>query len=207
MALTSDNSREAGHQDQFLLKGSPHHGSQEIASAQLKNGHWAFGSKKLVARLLSPKVSLWRYCLEAWPIALIPSVLLFVLATGLLALAGVSLESIAPPAREVSVSTFLGAVIFAPIVETLVLIGGIKILGSISSRPVVVAMMSALAWGFFHGIFGALWFFGTVWSFFVLSCAYLAWRDRSFKAGFIAASVPHALVNLTAMCMLLFKPV
>jgi|GEM_PF-608526 len=207
MAVTSDNSRKAGHQDQVLLKGSPYHGSPEIASAQLKNGHWAFGSKKLVARLLSPKVSLWRYSLEAWPIALIPSVLLFVLASGLLALAGVSLESIAPPAREVSVSTFLGAVIFAPIVETLVLIGGIKILGCISSRPVVVAMMSALVWGILHGIFGALWFFGAVWSFFVFSCAYLAWRDRSFKAGFIAASVPHALVNLTAMSILLFKPV
>lgn len=199
--------QKRGHQNQFPLKGSPHHGSAQIASAQLKNGHWTFGSKKLVARLLSPKVPLWRYSLEAWPIALIPSVLLFVLASGLLALAGVSLESVAPPAREVSVSTFLGVVIFAPIVETLVLIGGIKILGSISSRHAAVAMMSALAWGFFHGIFGALWFFGTVWSFFVFSCAYLAWRSQSFKAGFIAASVPHALINLTAMCMLLLKPV
>lgn len=205
--MTSENSRKAGHQDQFRLKSSPHHESPEITSAPLKNGPWACRSKKLVARLLSPNISLWRYSLEAWPIALIPSVLLFALATGLLALAGVSLESVAPPAREVSVSSFLGVVIFAPIVETLVLIGGIKILGSISSRPVVVAMMSALAWGFFHGIFGALWFFGTVWSFFVLSCAYLAWRDRSLRAGFIAASVPHALVNLTAMCMLLLKPV
>ena len=42
-----------------------------------------FRSTKLVARLLSPKVSLWRYSLEAWPIALIPSVLLFALAAGL----------------------------------------------------------------------------------------------------------------------------
>ncbi len=189
------------------MKGSAHQGSSEIASAQPKNGHRVFRSTKLVARLLSPKVSLWRYSLEAWPIALIPSVLLFALAAGLFALLGFSLESIAAPAREVSVSNFLGAVIFAPIVETLVLIGGIKILGSVSSRPVVVAMLSALVWGLFHGSFGALWFFGTVWSFFVLSCAYLAWRGRSFKAGFIAASVPHALVNLTAMSIIVLETV
>ena len=200
------NDQKGGHQNQFLLKGSPHHGSPEIASAQLKNGHWIFRRIKLVSRLLSPKVSLWRYSLEVWPIALIPSVLLFVLATGLFALAGVSLESITPPAREVSVSNFLGVVIFAPSVETLILIGGIKVLESISSRPVVVAMMSALVWGLFHGSFGALWFFGTVWSFFVFSCAYLAWRCRSFQAGFIAASVPHVLVNLTSMCIIVLDP-
>ena len=199
--------RKGGHRNQFLLKGSPHHGSREFASAQLRNGHWSFQSIKLGTRLLSPKVSLWRYSLEAWPIALIPSVLLIVLATGLFALAGVSLESIAPPAREVSILNFLGVVIFAPIVETLVLIGGIKILGNISRRPVVVAMMSALVWGLLHGSFGALWFFGTVWSFFVFSCAYLAWRCQSFKAGFIAASVPHALVNLTSICVIVLETV
>ena len=207
MAVSSENSRKAGHQDQFRSKSSPHHESPEITSAPLKTGPWAFRSRKLVARLLSPNISLWRYSLEAWPIALIPSVLLLVLAAGLFALAGVSFESVAPPAREVSVSSFLGVVIFAPIVETLILIGGIKVLGSISSCPVVVAMMSALVWGLLHGSFGALWFFGSVWSFFVLSCAYLAWRDQSFIAGFIAASVPHVLVNLTAMSMLLLKPV
>jgi hypothetical protein len=93
-------------------------------------------------------------------------------------------------------------VIFAPIVETLVLIGGIKVLELISRRSVVLAMLSALAWGLLHGSLGALWFFGTIWSFFVFSCAYLAWRSRSFQAGFIAASMPHALVNLTAMCLI-----
>jgi hypothetical protein len=98
-------------------------------------------------------------------------------------------------------------VIFAPIVETFVLIGGIKLLEIISSRPVVLAMLSALVWGLLHGSFATLWFFGTVWSFFVFSSAYLAWRSRSFKAGFIAASMPHALVNLTSMCVIMLGTV
>jgi hypothetical protein len=53
--------------------------------------------------------------------------------------------------------------------------------------------------GGFHAAFGVIWFFGTVWSFLVFSCAYIGWRPVSFKEAFLAAWIPHVLINLTAM--------
>jgi hypothetical protein len=50
-----------------------------------------------------------------------------------------------------------------------------------------------------HALLDPLWFFGTVWSFFVMSCAFLGWRKCSYRRAFIAASVPHVLINLTVM--------
>ena len=170
----------------------------------LLDGHWLLGDMKPFTRLLTPDVPQWKYALEAWPIALMPSALLLALAMGTFTIAGVPLESIAPPDSGSSVSAIFGEVIFAPVVETLFLALGVNILGSFSDRPWVVAVLSALGWGSLHAIFGAIWFFGTVWSFFVFSCAYLAWRCRSFKAGFVAASVPHAFVNLSAMSWVMF---
>lgn len=60
------------------------------------------------------------------------------------------------------------------------------------------AASSAVIWGLAHALFGALWFFGTVWAFFVFSCAYMAWRKVSFWHGYAAATAPHAAINLLA---------
>ena len=48
------------------------------------------------------------------------------------------------------------------------------------------------------------WFFGTVWSFYVFSLGYLAWRPVSYKHALGAAAVPHALVNASALLMQFF---
>jgi len=63
----------------------------------------------------------------------------------------------------------------------------------------VVATLSALVWGCLHGLADPLFFgkfFGTVWNFFVYSCAYLAWRKVSFAHAYVATATPHALHNL-----------
>jgi len=91
------------------------------------------------------------------------------------------------------------AVVVAPVVETALLGLLVRGLLKLSSRPIFVATISALTWGALHGAFGLLWFFGTVWSFFVFSCAYIGWRERSSREAFIAAAAPHALVNLVVM--------
>ena len=44
-----------------------------------------------------------------------------------------------------------------------------------------------------------LWFVGTAWSFFVFSCLYLTWRRVSFRHAYVAALVPHMLINGTVM--------
>lgn len=152
--------------------------------------------------LFNPTIPLWRYCLLAFPLAIIPSVLFSVTARQLFVLAGVNVNLISPPDRSVSLFEVFGSVVFAPVVETLLLALLIEGLCELSQRAIFIAVVSATLWGILHGTFGALWFFGTAWSFFVFSCAYLRWRKQSFGRAFVAAAVPHALGNATAYSLL-----
>lgn len=115
---------------------------------------------------------------------------------------GLDSRSLLPPERIISLPEVLGTVVFAPLVETLLLAGTLKLVADFTQNPLRLAVCSALIWGVFHGLFGALWFFGTVWSFFVFSCAYLAWRKCSFSHAYFAAALPHMLINATAMAAL-----
>jgi membrane protease YdiL (CAAX protease family) len=155
-----------------------------------------------LALLLRPQAPLWRYCLTVFPIALLPSAALFFLASKALQVAGFDIDRLLPPSRSASAEEFLAAVAFAPIAETLLLALVLRLLRLFTGKEVFTAIVSALAWGCLHGAQGFLWFFGTVWSFFVLSCAFLAWRERSFWHAFVAAAVPHALINATAIIVL-----
>jgi hypothetical protein len=102
---------------------------------------------------------------------------------------------------ELSTLDFLGVVFFAPLLETFLLSGLLAFL-SILKKPIpVIAAISACIWGALHGIAAPLWFFGTVFGFFVFSCAYLTWRPRSYWYGFAAAALPHAMQNLLVFSM------
>lgn len=153
---------------------------------------------RLLRLLLRPDIALWRYCLYAWPLAIIPSVCFVLAARFTVEAFGRNASAYSAPARDVTLGSVFGGVVFAPVVETLLLAGLLRLLSFISLTPALVAAVSAVLWGCFHALFGALWFFGSAWSFFVLSCGFLAWRPISFKHGFLAAAVPHVLVNSTA---------
>jgi hypothetical protein len=152
--------------------------------------------------LFRPNMSLTRYCLFAIPLSLIPSITLLALVWVVFTLLGVDPKFMAPPEREATVSTFFGAVIFAPIVETFLLAVGIQVIKSFSSNVVRIGLASAGVWGCLHALFGFMWFFGVVWSFFVWSCGYMAWQSVSKRHAFIAAAIPHAAVNALAMLAL-----
>lgn len=152
--------------------------------------------------LTQPRVPLWRYCLTAFVAAVVPSMILAGGVQALLAAVGADVDGMGAPDRQVTVGEFLGMVVFAPIVETVVQGLLLHILKALSERTLFVATASALLWGAAHAAVGPLWFFGTVWSFFVLSCAYLAWLPRSAGSAFVAAAVPHGLINLTSFGML-----
>lgn len=158
--------------------------------------------RRLLGFLLRPDMSLWRYSLCLAPLALIPSALFYSLARFFAETAGMDVAAHAAPAREVTFGNVFGAVVFAPVFETFMLAGLLGVLLSTSLRPTACAAISAVLWGGFHGLFGALWFFGTAWSFFVFSCGYISWRRASFRHGFLAAAVPHALVNSIAILLL-----
>lgn len=144
---------------------------------------------------------LWFHCLLAWPAGLLPSVALLGLAHVMAALLGLDAAAFQPPARVLSVGEFFSGVVFAPVVETLMLGGLLWLLSRLSPQPLFVAAMSGLLWGALHGTFGLLWFFGTAWTFYVLGCCYLAWRPQGWWKAFVAAALPHALINLTALSM------
>lgn len=72
--------------------------------------------------LFSPKMPLWQYCLIAFPVVLIPSAAISVIAQQSFKLAGVNVDLISAPDRKASMGEFLGVVLFAPLVETLLLI-------------------------------------------------------------------------------------
>ncbi len=154
--------------------------------------------------MLQPRLPLWKYSLAAFPLALFPSVILLGAVVLIAGPVGIDTTAIQAPERTVSTAEFVGVVVLAPVVETVLLALLLRCLLAASTRPLFVALSAALLWGAAHGLLGALWFFGTVWSFFVFACGYLAWRRDSFHKAFAAAAVPHALVNLTAFALLAF---
>jgi membrane protease YdiL (CAAX protease family) len=153
--------------------------------------------------LFVPRVPLWRYCLLAFPAALIPSLVSVSVAFGIFSILGANLAAIAAPDRSATAGEVFGAVVFAPIVETLLLAALLRALSALITQTLLIALASAVVWGCLHALFGFLWFFGTAWSFFIFSCGYIAWRRISFRHAFIAAAVPHALINSTALLSLL----
>jgi len=154
--------------------------------------------------LFDPQLPLWRYCLIAVPLALIPSLVFSSFASWLAGALGFHLTS--APDIPLSLETALfWVVVLSPALETLFLAFFLLILSSFGMPRLLVACLSALLWASFHGAYAGLWFFGVLWSFFVFSCAFLAWRQQSFARGYLAAAVPHAMVNLCAVLFIVFE--
>ena len=164
---------------------------------------WAGGSHALQRFLFHPGGPLWRYCLLAAPLAIIPSIISTAIICALLETLGVNTSALLPLGPEHTFKGFFGVVVGAPVIETFLLAWTISILSSFNKGRIFVAAGAAILWGALHALGGVLWFFGTAWSFFVFSAAYLAWRQTSFKHAYMAAAITHALVNLTAMLLTL----
>jgi membrane protease YdiL (CAAX protease family) len=110
--------------------------------------------------LLEPIQPLWRYCLTAVPIALFPTLGLFVIACGILSFIGVNVTELLLQRPSIATNTsvivsIFGSVFFAPIVETFLLAGLLKILSKVSSHPVFIAAYAAIIWGGLHGLLGS----------------------------------------------------
>jgi hypothetical protein len=158
-----------------------------------------------VAGFLPARGSFAFYCVVAWHVALIPTILILLAAHAVFSAAGADVDALQKPAREIAQRSVWITLLVAPLVETAVLALLVTGLARFIRNPNVVAAISALAWGGLHATFYPMWFFGVVWSFFVFSRGYLAWRPVSYKHAFGAAAVPHALVNASAMLMQFFS--
>jgi hypothetical protein len=149
-----------------------------------------------VMRLLfNTNTPLWRYCLLMFALASLPAIVIVGAVRFGLTLANAEFASISPPEPDPSLVGAIGAIIISPIVETYLLALLIHLLCAFIGNKLRAAALSGILWGIGHALFGVLWFFGPAWIFFIFSCAYIAWHEKSFKHAYIAACVPHVLNN------------
>ena len=87
------------------------------------------------------------------------------------------------------------ALLLAPVVESLVLIGMIELMRRLRVPPSVQVVVSAVVFAVLHSLDGV----GGLavapgWA--IMAIAYLAWRHISWRVGFVVVASIHALLNL-----------
>lgn len=150
--------------------------------------------------LAPPDHRLFQRSLLAGAISVCGALASLFLALGVLALAGVvpdELESMDPGSGW---RLFFGAVVIAPVVESLLLGGTLRLMPERWSIP-ARALVAGIGLGLLHGLFAPFWFFATWFPFFVFACGWMTWRQRSFRHALAAAALPHAVQNLLACCI------
>ncbi|WP_310469116.1 CPBP family intramembrane glutamic endopeptidase [Sphingomonas sp.] len=124
-----------------------------------------------------------------WATAFFPSLLLGALLQGVM-------PDAARPEFNVSGLAAIGAlVLFAPIVETLIMGAVLLILLRLVS-PTWAVILSAIGWGLAHSSFAPVWGLVIWWPFLVFSTLFVVWRQRSLLAAFAVPAIVHALQNL-----------
>jgi hypothetical protein len=103
------------------------------------------------------------------------------------------------PSRDTSVLAVGQLVVIGPAAETVLLVLLIRLISFATAGALIVASLTGLAFAIVHGLASALLGIGAFWAFFVFTCAYLAWRERSFWSGYVAAFIPHAFTNLVLL--------
>ncbi|WP_139169538.1 CPBP family glutamic-type intramembrane protease [Microbulbifer yueqingensis] len=93
-------------------------------------------------------------------------------------------------------------IIVAPLIEAMLLALLLNILVKFGLDHWLACMVSAVVWGFVHGLIEPVKFVGTIWSFFIFSFSYLWWLEVSKKKAFIAGLLPHVAINIVVVLML-----
>ncbi len=86
-------------------------------------------------------------------------------------------------------------VMFAPLVETLIMAAVLSLLARFLS-PTLAVLTSAALWGVAHSLQATVWGLVVWWPFLVFSTLYVVWRQRGAWAGIGVAATTHALQNL-----------
>ena len=146
-------------------------------------------------------VPMWKYILCMGLVSFVPSMTIVVVLVG----AGVINEQTSPSFGRVlnPAAEFVGMTIFSPIAETFLMSFFLWLMSFATKRRIVLAMMSAFVWAGLHSMLAPAWGFGVLWPFFVMSCAYLAWRRKSWFHAILAASCVHMLQNLIPATLLI----
>ena len=86
-------------------------------------------------------------------------------------------------------------VIFAPVLETLIMAGVLALLLRLLP-PVGAVLASAALWGIAHSLLAPTWGLVIWWPFLIFSTLYVVWRQRSLLLALVVPATVHALQNL-----------
>ena len=86
-------------------------------------------------------------------------------------------------------------VLFAPVIETLIMAGVLSLL--LRFLPATVAVLvSAAGWGIAHSLAAPAWGLVVWWPFLIFSVLYVTWRKQSMLAALAIPAATHGLQNL-----------
>lgn len=151
--------------------------------------------------LFDTRGSLLKYIIRMAALSLIPSMTLGIVLYWL----GIMTAETGP---SISISTpedLAAIVVGAPVLETLLLAILLWLLSFGTKRMVPRAAIAAILWGVLHSMFAPAWGLVVWWPFFVFSCAYLAWRRRSWWRAFAAAAGVHFIQNFVPAIFVLIS--
>jgi len=128
--------------------------------------------------------------------------LTFPLSIALAALAGSLFPEAQQPQFDITGATALFLlVVFAPVLETLIMGGALLILLRLFS-PTVAILLSSLGWGIAHTLQAPTWGLVIWWPFLIFSTLFVVWRQRSLAAAFAMPALAHALHNLPTAALI-----
>ncbi|MBA3576283.1 MAG: CPBP family intramembrane metalloprotease [Sphingomonas sp.] len=108
-----------------------------------------------------------------------------------------------PEFRIDGASAIMALVVFAPVVETLIM--GVVLLVLLQFlRPAAAIFISAIGWGIAHSLVAPVWGLVIWWPFLIFSTLFVAWRSRSLALAFLIPASAHALQNLIPALLLAY---
>jgi hypothetical protein len=141
---------------------------------------------------------LLRYCIRIWLLVQIPVFIYLSAVYVSIAYFGVSKDILRNTAAfELTVREAALKIAIGPFAETAILVILIAILRHCRISNLRIATCSGIAWGCAHGVVAVVWLPGTAWAFYMFTQAYLVRQKVSEVQGWIAAGVPHSLLNAT----------
>lgn len=93
-------------------------------------------------------------------------------------------------------------VVFAPVVETLIMAGAITVFLRFLG-PTGAVLASAAGWGIAHTFGAPAWGLVIWWPFLVFSTVYVTWRERSLGAALAVTMLVHAMQNAVPAAFML----
>lgn len=124
-----------------------------------------------------------------WLTAFPASILLGLVAAALL-------PEAPPPEFQVrGASAMFALVVFAPVVETLIM-GAVLLALQLVVPGWLAIILSAVGWGVAHSMLAPAWGLVIWWPFLIFSTLFVAWRARSLALAFAIPMAVHALQNL-----------